>query len=189
MKPCAPVGILWALALGLASALAGCDQPQMANQPKYEVYERAPAWADGQSARRPPAGTIARGTDLAPRPDTLPVALTRALLERGQAGYEVNCLPCHGGIGYADGMVVQRGFPQPPSFHSERLRRASLAYIYDVITHGYGVMYAYRDRVEAADRWAIAAYIRALQQSQHTPVAALSSRQRQALAESDGAQN
>ncbi|GAB3681568.1 c-type cytochrome [Salinisphaera aquimarina] len=175
--------LLWPIA-GLVLGVAGCSQPKMENQPKYETYENAPDWPDGQSARTPPAGTVARDAQLAPRPDHLPVPLTQALLDRGQQRFEINCLPCHGRVGYADGMVVQRGFPKPPSFHSERLRHAPLSHFYDVMTDGYGVMYSYADRVEPADRWAIAAYIRALQQSQHTPVAALDPAQRQALNQS-----
>lgn len=165
----------------LVAALAGCDQPKMENQPKYEAYESAPGWDNDQSARRPPPGTVARDARLGARPEQLPMPLTKALLDRGQQQFEVNCLPCHGRVGYADGMVVQRGYPAPPSFHSERLRRAPLVHFHDVISNGYGVMYAYADRVEPDDRWAIAAYIRALQQSQHTSVAALDAPQREAL--------
>jgi len=170
------------LVLALVLGLAGCSQPKMENQPKYEAYEKADTWPDGLSARVPPAHTVARDTDLAPRPERMPMPLTKSLLDRGQDRYEVNCLPCHGRVGYADGMVVQRGFPAPPSFHSDRLRDAPLSHFYDVITDGYGVMYSYADRVKPADRWAIAAYIRALQQSQHTNVDTLDADQRAALA-------
>lgn len=171
---CAPI-------VALIVALAGCSQPKMENQPKYEAYESAPGWDDDQSARHPPPRTVARDARLERRPDHLPVPLTEGLLDRGQHQFEVNCAPCHGRVGHADGMVVQRGFPKPPSFHSERLRKAPLSYFYDVISDGYGVMYSYADRVEPDDRWAIAAYIRALQQSQHTSVDALDASQRAAL--------
>lgn len=167
--------------LVLALVLAGCSQPKMEDQPKYEAYEKAGTWPDGQSARLPPAHTVARDTDLDPRPERMPMELTEALLDRGQDRYEVNCLPCHGRVGYADGMVVQRGFPAPPSLHTDRLREAPLSHFYDVITGGYGVMYSYANRVKPADRWAIAAYIRALQQSQHTNVETLDAGQREQL--------
>ena len=168
-------------ALLAAAMLAACSQPEMENQPKYETYEAAPGWANNQSARTPPAGTVARDDDLQPRPDAMPVPVDRALLERGRDRYNTFCLPCHGATGNADGMVVQRGFPEPPTFHSQRLRDAPPSHFYDVITDGYGVMYSYRDRVPAADRWAIAAYIRALQQARHTSVATLSAEQRRKL--------
>ncbi len=148
-------------------ALAACDQPRMEDQAKYETYEPAPGWPDDQSARDPVAGTVARDAALAPVPETLPLPLTRGLLERGQARYDIFCSPCHARTGSGDGMIVQRGFPEPPSFHSERLRQAPLRHFYDVISGGFGVMYAYRDRVPADDRWAIAAYIRALQLARH----------------------
>jgi mono/diheme cytochrome c family protein len=95
----------------------------------------------------------------------LPV--TRALLARGQQRYNIYCAPCHGRSGDGAGMVVQRGFPAPPSYHTERLRRAADSHFYQVISDGYGVMYPYADRVTPHDRWAIVAYIRALQLSQH----------------------
>jgi mono/diheme cytochrome c family protein len=94
-----------------------------------------------------------------------PPALTMALLERGQQRFNIDCSPCHGRSGQGDGTIVQRGFPHPPSYFSEKLRDAPNQHFYDVITHGYGVMYPYADRVEPADRWAITAYIRALQAS------------------------
>jgi mono/diheme cytochrome c family protein len=95
----------------------------------------------------------------------VPPALTMALLERGQQRFNIDCSPCHGRSGQGDGTIVQRGFPHPPSYFSEKLRDAPNQHFYDVITHGYGVMYPYADRVEPADRWAITAYIRALQAS------------------------
>lgn len=146
--------------------LAGCEQ-DMANQPRYEAYEAAPGWLHDQSALQPVPGTVHRGATLEPVPDELPMSLTLDLLERGQERFDTYCSPCHGRTGYADGMVVQRGFPAPPSFHSERLRSVALRHIYNVITDGYGVMYSYAARVPPDDRWAIAAYIRALQLSQH----------------------
>lgn len=155
----------------------------MADQPKYETYEAAPAWPGRQAARHPPAGTVARDVALQPRPDRIPVTVDRALLGRGQHRFNTFCEPCHGRTGEADGMVVQRGFPPPPSLHEQRLREAPLWHFYDVISDGYGVMYAYGDRVKPADRWAIAAYIRALQAARHTPVDSLDAAQRARLKE------
>src|SRR5438067_9614077 len=95
----------------------------------------------------------------------LPVSLTPQLLARGRERYDIYCSMCHGRTGNGNGMIVQRGFPVPPSYHIDRLRNAPIGHFYDVITNGYGVMYSYAARVEPADRWAIAAYIRALQLS------------------------
>lgn len=149
--------MVW-LACGLtALSTAGCDN--MANQPKvnpYEVYRTSP---EPLPPMQPPAGTVAR--DYAPEPPPPPVTL--ALLERGRQRFDIYCAVCHGPAGYGDGMVVQRGFPAPPSYHIDRLRKAPIQHFYDVITHGYGVMYSYAQRVAPADRWAIIAYIRALQ--------------------------
>ena len=96
-----------------------------------------------------------------------PLPLTAATLARGQERFNIYCSPCHSEAGDGDGMVVRRGFPHPPSYHSERLRYAPDAHFFSVITHGYGAMYSYADRIEPDDRWAIVAYIRALQLSQH----------------------
>jgi mono/diheme cytochrome c family protein len=96
--------------------------------------------------------------------------LTLALLQRGQERYRIYCTPCHSERGDGRGMVVARGFPPPPSFLIPRLREASPQYLYDVITHGHGVMYAFANRVQPPDRWAIAAYIKALERSQSVAV-------------------
>jgi mono/diheme cytochrome c family protein len=106
-----------------------------------------------------------------PDADTFPFPVTRATLDRGRQRYNIYCMPCHGLAGYGDGMVVQRGFSPPPSFHNDRLRQAPVGHFVDVITNGYGAMYSYAARVGPADRWAITAYIRALQLSQHASVA------------------
>jgi mono/diheme cytochrome c family protein len=97
--------------------------------------------------------------------DVFPVPVTRETLQRGQERYNIYCAVCHGANGHGNGMIVQRGFPAPPSFHSDRLRQAPPGHFYYVMTRGYGVMYSYASRVVPEDRWAIAAYIRALQLS------------------------
>jgi len=111
----------------------------------------------------------------------LPVKLTLPLLQRGQERYDIYCAVCHGATGDGQGEVVQRGYPAPPTYHSDRLRNAPIGHFYDVITNGYGVMYSYASRVEPDDRWAIASYIRALQLSQQAPVNDLSPDEKQKL--------
>lgn len=96
-----------------------------------------------------------------------PLPLTKALLQRGQQRFDIYCAPCHGRSGDGEGMVVRRGFPAPPSYHTARLRNAPDSHFYQAISDGYGVMYPYADRIAPRDRWAIVAYIRALQLSQH----------------------
>ncbi|WP_245485155.1 cytochrome c [Mesorhizobium sp. M7A.F.Ca.US.001.02.1.1] len=162
----------FALALAAAPALAGCQQ-QMADQPHYEPLEASSQFADGASARIPVSGTVARNAELAPVPDAIPQPVTMALLNRGRERFDIFCSPCHGRTGDGHGMIVQRGFPAPPTYHQEALRRAPDRHFYDVITNGYGAMYSYAARVPPADRWAIVAYIRALQLSRRAAAADL----------------
>ena len=138
-------------------ALAACDN--MANQPKRKAYA-VPYGEPVNWPPLPPHGIVARDEKLKP-PGPPPVTL--ALLKRGQERFNIYCSPCHGRDGHGNGMVVQRGFPKPPSFHEARLVNAPDEHFVDVITNGHGVMYSYADRVPPADRWAITAYIRALQ--------------------------
>jgi len=152
------------LALCLAF-LAGCDN--MDNQPKQKAY----------SPLVGPAGVPNDTVEFQNQPATAP-AVTLVLLERGQERYRIYCTPCHSELGDGHGMIVQRGFPPPPSFQSEPLRSAPPQHIYDVITRGYGVMYSFSDRVQTADRWAIAAYVYALERSQHASLADVPADQR-----------
>jgi mono/diheme cytochrome c family protein len=161
--------------LSLTLALAACDN--MANEPKRNPYE-LPYGAQANWPAKPVPNTIARDATAKPPP---PPPVTMALLERGKERFDIDCAPCHGRAGDGDGMIVQRGFPRPPSYHIERLRNVPSQHFYDVITNGYGIMYSYADRVEPADRWAIAAYIRALQASANVSVSALTADQRKAL--------
>lgn len=151
-----------ALLLGLL-ALAGCGGEDMENQQKLMNYRAAVAFPHGTSAQRPPAGTVPREAGPAGAPAAGRPPATEALLARGRERYGIYCTPCHGGQGRGDGEVVQRGFPAPPSYHTPRLVAAPAEHFYEVITEGYGVMYGYADRVAPRDRWAITAYIRALQ--------------------------
>ncbi len=165
----------WLLLPAGLAALAACDN--MANQPKRLPYEAYRGEADGNRHRLPPQGTVAR--DDMPPPKPPPV--TEALLTRGQERFDIYCAPCHGRTGDGDGVIVQRGFPRPPSYHIDRLRQAPIQHFYDVISNGYGAMYPYAARVAPADRWAIVAYIRALQASQDAKVADVPPQQRSAL--------
>jgi mono/diheme cytochrome c family protein len=159
----------------VAPAVGACDN--LAKQPKDKTstpVSKAPdkyIWP-----LSPPAHTVVR--EMAP---TKPPPLNLALLERGRQRFDIYCAPCHAPIGDGRGMVVRRGFPAPPSYYGKRLRHAPFKLFYDVITHGYGMMYSYADRVRPADRWAIAAYIRTLQQSQDAPVASLSAQEKAQL--------
>jgi len=175
-----------------ALALGACERGMrdMYDQPKYGPLAPSALFADGNSSRRGVAGTLAhsagsRAASSAGRrgleAELIAPAVTAALLERGRGRYGVFCEPCHGSVGDGDGIVPRRGFPHPPSYHIDRLRDAPDAHIAEVIADGYGAMPAYGDRVDAADRAAIVAYVRALQLSQHAPAALLSENDRAAL--------
>ena len=163
------------LALLCVLLATGCDN--MANQPKVNPYEVYPEASNQLPPTTNPPGTVARDQ----RPEPPPPPVTLALLERGRQRFDIDCSVCHGYAGFADGMVVQRGFPAPPSYHSDRLRKAPIQHYYDVITNGYGAMYSYAQRVSPEDRWAIIAYIRALQAAEDVPVSQLTPAARAAL--------
>lgn len=154
-----------------AASLTACDDQSMRVQNRYEVYGKASLFPGGAETQTPPAGTVAQNDAAYEAGLDTPPHLDAALLARGKERYEAICTPCHGYSGHGDGMIVQRGFPPPPSYHEDRLRSAPARYFVDVITKGYGVMYPYAARVAPRDRWAIAAYIRALQLSQGARVA------------------
>ena len=157
--------------------LTACGNPEMNDQKKYEPLEPSIFFADGKSAREVMPNTVARddlrtdtllyaGLENGKPTETFPFTITQSVLLRGQERYNIFCSPCHGYDGYGKGMIVQRGFSPPPSFHQDRLRNAPIGHFFDVITNGYGAMYSYGDRIPPADRWAIIAYIRALELSQ-----------------------
>jgi mono/diheme cytochrome c family protein len=170
-----------ALATGWALLTLACTQ-KMAQEPRYRPFQPSEFFADGSSARPLPADTVARGQLRADAllytgkdasgQDTaeLPAPVTREQVARGQQRYDIFCAPCHGFLGYGDGMVVQRGFLPPPSYHSDRLRQAPVGHFFDVITNGFGAMPSYASQIPVEDRWAIVTYIRALQLSQQAPV-------------------
>ncbi|HSN73368.1 MAG TPA: cytochrome c [Steroidobacteraceae bacterium] len=169
-----------ALAAGVFS-LCACSSQQMDNQPRFEAYEAAPEFSDNGSARHPPNGSVRwREPYQDPaQPTRIPGSLE--LLERGRERYGIYCVPCHGFTGAGNGMVVQRGFPAPPAYTTARLRAVSDTHLYDVITTGHGVMFAYASALRPADRIAVVAYIRALQLSQHADASQLPSQLRASL--------
>ena len=158
------------IAIVLSLPLAACGL-SMTQQRKYTTYAPANFWPDGTSARPLPDHVVAQGDVIRHDQETEPPPVTPALLERGQQRFNIYCAPCHGLAGDGDGIIVAHGFPAPPSYHIPRLLAAPAQHFYDVITEGYGVMYSYVDRVDPHDRWAIAAYIRALQLSRHATIA------------------
>ena len=175
----------------LVVAAAGCRQ-DMHNQPKAIPLRESMFFKDASSARPLVEGTIARGTlkddevfftgkNGAVEVDALPFALTAEVLDRGEQRFNIYCTPCHGMAGNGDGMIVRRGYRQPPSYHIDRLRTAPLGHFYDVMTNGFGAMPDYRGQIAPRDRWAIAAYVRALQLSQHAPATAFPEEERQKL--------
>ena len=171
--------------------LAGCRQ-DMHDQPKYQPLEESHFFKDGRASRPRIPGTVAHGhldddtllvtgkNGTAPS-EVFPAPVTRATLERGHQRYDIYCSPCHDRAGTGRGMIVMRGYKQPPSFHDERLRSAAPGYFFDVISHGFGVMPSYAAQVPVDDRWAIAAYIRALQLSQHATLVEVPAEGRAAL--------
>jgi mono/diheme cytochrome c family protein len=150
--------------------LGGCDL-SMTQQRKLTTYAPTSLWPDGSSARPLPENVVAQGDVERAREAGTPPAVTAALLARGQQRFGIFCAPCHGLAGDGDGIIVAHGFPAPPSYHIDRLVAAPAQHFYDGMTGGYGVMFSYADRVDPHDRWAIAAYIRALQLSRRATVA------------------
>jgi len=171
--------------------LMGCRN-DMHDQPRYKPLAATDFFSDHRSARQPVEGTIARGyaridearytgkingEDI----DQFPFPITKADIERGQNRFNVYCTPCHGRLGDGTGLVVQRGFRQPPSYYDERLMSAPVGHFFDVMTNGFGAMASYASRVEPDDRWRIAAYIRALQLSENAKISDVPTDQQQNL--------
>lgn len=172
------------LPFALGALAAGCHT-DMWQQPKIAPLDESQFYADGQTARPLVAGTVARGhlrLDDAlytgrvngKYVDEIPMKVTKELILRGQDRFNIYCTPCHGRLGDGNGMIAKRGFAlkrQPASYHTDRLRKMPVGHFFDVITNGYGTMFSYASRVEPEDRWAIVAYIRTLQLSQHASAA------------------
>jgi mono/diheme cytochrome c family protein len=161
--------------------VVGCRQ-DMHDQPKYEPLEESSFFADGQASRQPVPGTVARGQlyddallytgkEGGNEARVFPFRVDAAVMARGRERYDIFCSPCHARTGDGNGMVVQRGFRRPPPLAEERLRQAPVGHLFDVITRGFGAMPDYAAQIPASDRWAIIAYVRALQLSASAPVA------------------
>ena len=183
-------GLCVLMVLGLL-LLTACRQ-KMADQPRYEPLVRSTFFEDGRAARPLVEGTVARGElrgdellyagkEGGKPADLFPFPVTLAVLTRGQQRYNIFCSPCHDRVGTGQGMIVRRGYRAPASFHMDRLRQAPAGYFFDVISNGFGVMPDYAQQVHPEDRWAIVAYIRALQLSQHATLADVPEGQRQQL--------
>jgi mono/diheme cytochrome c family protein len=185
------------LLLAVWVLVAGCSPrltyQAMADQPRYQAYEGSDILPHGQSAQLPPAGTVPRGflrddallaagqaEDGTPA-DVFPFEVTRPMLVAGQRQYNAFCVPCHDYAGTGQGAVVERGFTPPPSFHTDTLRNTTVGQLYAVITHGQGAMPAYSEQIAVRDRWAIVAYVRALQLSQYAALDDVPPDQREAI--------
>lgn len=164
----------------VAPMLSGCRQ-DMHDQPRLKPYAKSKFFADHRAMRPLVPNTVARGRldeDVhfhqgkvdGKDAETFPMAITKEVLARGRERFAIYCINCHGMAGDGDGMIVSRGLKRPPSYHIDRLRQAPPGYVYGVITNGFGVMYDLADRIKPEDRWAITAYVRALQQSQNATI-------------------
>jgi len=184
----AAVGVLAA-----GTLLAGGCRQDMQDQPKYTTYAPSQFFANGASARQPVEQSVARGSV---HPDTLlytgtengaaatqfPFPVTAAVLSRGQTRFNAFCAPCHDRTGSGNGMIVQRGYKKPTSFHEQRLRDAAPGYFFQAMANGFGVMPSYATQIpDVKDRWAVIAYIRALQLSQNATLADVPAADRAAL--------
>jgi len=170
---------LLAAAIAVMLGATACRQ-DMHNQPRYKPLAATNFFGDGRSERPTIADTVARGQlhldqarytgkENGKDVETFPIQITHGDVLRGQERFNIYCSPCHGRLGDGHGMIVGRGFRQPPSYHDPRLVNAPVGYFFDVMTNGYGAMFPYASRVAVDDRWRIAAYIRALQLSQNAP--------------------
>jgi len=189
------VSPLVGLAICALLLVGGCDQMRqdMATQPKNRPLSPSDFFHDGRSERPLLENTVARGSlandeyMVAKDSNAFPLTVDQALLERGQERYGAFCTPCHGLQGDGNGMVALRGMKHPPSYHTDRLRESPNGYFYDVISNGFGQMYGYAAQVPPRDRWAIIAYVRALQLSRNARTAELPAELRQKLSSGDSA--
>lgn len=177
----------------LLVALIACRQ-QMADQPSYRPLAKSEFFADGRSARPAIPGTVPRGQLREDEHfytgrlgsqvvETFPFPVTREIFYRGQERFDIFCSPCHDRVGNGQGMIVRRGFRPPPSLHIDRLRESRPGYLFEVISRGFGTMPDYAEQIPPEDRWAIVAYIRALQLSQQAALAELPEAERRRLQE------
>lgn len=176
-------------ALGLLAS-PGCENglKNMYNQPKYKPLEASALWRDGRASRPLEPDTVVHSAGILAGSTSGREGLTQeamsqstyslGALQRGRNRYDIYCAPCHGPTGDGNGYVTLRGFPRPPTYHSDRLRAVPDAYLFDVITRGYGVMYPYADRLAPQDRWAVVGYLRALQLAAHASLADIPQQER-----------
>ncbi|MQA30876.1 MAG: c-type cytochrome [Luteitalea sp.] len=187
------------LATGVLTVFAAACRQDMHDQPSYSAYEESTFFADGQSARPLVAGTVARGhlnedtllhtgKDGDENATMFPFPVTEAVMARGQERFNIYCSPCHGRTGQGDGMIVRRGYRRPPPLADDRLREEPAGHFFDVITNGFGAMPDYAAQIQAADRWAIVAYVRALQLSAHATLDEVPAADRGRLDETSAAQ-
>ena len=180
-----------AVVVAVAASASACRQ-DMHDAPKYEPLEGSAFFNDNRASRQLVPGTIARGELKEDKllhtgrngdaiSDIYPFPVTDGVLARGRERFNIYCSPCHSSVGDGNGMIVQRGYKRPPSFHEERLRVMAPGYFFTVMTNGFGVMPAYSLQVEVEDRWAIAAYIKALQLSHNASVEDLTADERTRL--------
>jgi mono/diheme cytochrome c family protein len=181
---------LFAIAALCALVFAGCEttlRQDMANQPRQNPLSPSEFFADGRSERPTVENTVVRGSVqddslfVPKESNAFPLPISAELLQRGEQRYGIFCTPCHGIQGDGLGMVAMRGMKHPPSYHQERLRQVPNGYLYDVITNGFGAMYGYSAQIPPRDRWAIVAYLRALQLSRNAPVGQLPAELREKL--------
>jgi mono/diheme cytochrome c family protein len=184
---------LCVLATLLGALVTSSCRQQMAEQPRYDPLEPSTFFADGQSARPLVPGTVAHDEPLKidiplytgkvgdKFADAFPFPVTLDTLKRGRERYDIFCSPCHSRLGDGNGMIVRRGYTHPSSFHTDRLREVPTGYFFTVITDGFGAMPTYAAQIPPQDRWAIIAYIRALQLSQHATLAEVPPEERQKL--------
>jgi hypothetical protein len=179
-----------ALVLLAACGITSCNntlRQDMANQPRVNPLAPSQFFDDGRSERPLIDNTVARGSIendslFVPKDsNAFPLALTKELLQRGQERYAIFCTPCHGLQGDGQGMIAMRGMKHPPSYHEDRVRAEPNGYYYDVVTNGFGAMYGYSAQIPPRDRWAIIAYVRALQLSRNAPVGGLPAELREKL--------
>jgi mono/diheme cytochrome c family protein len=185
------------LACGICAAailvVAGGCRQDMADQPKDKPLAPTDFFADGRSERplvenTVPRGSLADDALSVPKESTeFPLPVNQELLERGENRYKIFCTPCHGLQGDGNGMVAMRGMKHPPTYHQERLRQSPNGYFYDVITNGFGAMLGYSAQIPPRDRWAIVAYVRALQLSRNAKVGELPADVREKLMASGAA--
>ncbi|HKA33095.1 MAG TPA: cytochrome c [Candidatus Binatia bacterium] len=194
MKSTKKITLARLIVFGAGALLLGGCQQKMADQPRYKPLAKSEFFGDDRSARPAVEGAVARGAlqddelfyigkIAGKEADVFPYPVTEAMFRRGRERFDIYCAPCHDRTGRGDGLVVRRGFRPPPSLHIDRLRQAPIGHFFEVMTRGLGAMPDYAEQVTPEDRWTIAAYIRALQLSQHASLSDVPENERRRLTE------